>query len=136
MEVIKLKALSNKISYKKVMTDCCKRSLAIKYLHAFKKLSLIFYLLYKAFWCEDPSAQCSAIYSDSLKPHSVCVEMTWFTSKTGFCNAILLYFVAIKNHTIIKSLSAWCWNTHNDPASNKSLILVACFFSCFLCQTS
>ena len=43
----------------------------------------------------------------------------------------MLYFVAIKNHTIIKSLSAWCWNTHNDPASNKSLILVACFIFLF-----
>ena len=129
MEVIKLKALSNKISYKKVMTDSRKRSRAIKYLHAFKKLSLIFYLLYKVFWCEDPSAQCSAIYSDSLKPHSVCVEMTWFTSKTGFCNAILLYFVAIKNHTIIQSLFAWCWKTDNDQASNKSLIFFHVFFS-------
>ena len=34
----------------------------------------------------------------------------------------------MKNHTIIKSLFAWCLKTDNDPASNKSLILVACFF--------
>ena len=43
----------------------------------------------------------------------------------------LFYFIKIKNHTFIKSLSAWCWNTHNDPASNKSLILVACFIFLF-----
>ena len=42
----------------------------------------------------------------------------------------LLYFIVIQNHTIIKSLSAWCWNTDNNPASNKSLIHVVCLFCC------
>ena len=43
----------------------------------------------------------------------------------------LFYFIKIKNHTFIKSLSVWCWNTDNNPASNKSLIHVVCLF-CFL----
>ena len=43
----------------------------------------------------------------------------------------LLYFIVTRNHTFIKSSSAWCWNTDNNPASNKSLIHVVCLF-CFL----
>ena len=47
-----------------------------------------------------------------------------------FAMQILLYFIVIKNQKIIKSLSACCWNTDNNPASNKSLIHVVCLFCC------